>query len=118
MPLDLDLVRRRVVVRAPRANLLQPGDVRPPHRRHGGRARHLRGRRALILRRLPRRLADDPRDAEDAGDDSHGDHRLAMAWAVASLVARGEMQIHDSQCVDVSYPDFWRDLQLISEKGV
>lgn len=46
---------------------------------------------------------------------SHGDHRLAMAWAVASLVARGEMHIADSSCVDVSYPDFWRDIHSISE---
>jgi 3-phosphoshikimate 1-carboxyvinyltransferase len=46
---------------------------------------------------------------------SHGDHRLAMAWAVAALVARGEMHVVDSQCVDVSYPDFWRDLHSLCE---
>ena len=49
--------------------------------------------------------------------DSHGDHRLAMAWAVAALVARGEMHIAGSEAVDVSYPDFWRDIAAIAEKG-
>ena len=52
-----------------------------------------------------------------AAVDSHGDHRLAMAWAVAGLVARGEMHIAGSDAVDVSYPDFWRDMAAIAEQG-
>ena len=52
-----------------------------------------------------------------AAVESHGDHRLAMAWAVAALVARGEMSIAGSEAVDVSYPDFWRDLEAIAEQG-
>jgi 3-phosphoshikimate 1-carboxyvinyltransferase len=52
-----------------------------------------------------------------AAVESHGDHRLAMAWAVAALVARGEMSIAGGEAVDVSYPDFWRDLAAIAEKG-
>lgn len=52
-----------------------------------------------------------------AAVESHGDHRLAMAWAVAALVARGEMAIAGSEAVDVSYPDFWRDLAAIAEQG-
>ncbi len=52
-----------------------------------------------------------------AAVDSHGDHRLAMAWAVAALVARGEMHIAGSDAVDVSYPDFWRDMAAIAEQG-
>ena len=47
--------------------------------------------------------------------ESHGDHRLAMAWAIAALVARSEMTIVGSEAVDVSYPDFWRDLAAIAE---
>lgn len=41
---------------------------------------------------------------------SHGDHRLAMAWAVAALVARGETRVHDPEAVTVSYPGFWETL--------
>jgi len=52
-----------------------------------------------------------------AAVESHGDHRLAMAWAVAALVARGEMSIAGGEAVDVSYPDFWRDLAAIAEQG-
>jgi 3-phosphoshikimate 1-carboxyvinyltransferase len=47
--------------------------------------------------------------------ESHGDHRLAMAWAIAGLVARSDMTIVGSEAVDVSYPEFWRDLAAIAE---
>ena len=42
---------------------------------------------------------------------SHGDHRIAMAMAVAGLVADGETVIGDSDAADVSYPSFWRTLE-------
>ncbi len=38
--------------------------------------------------------------------DSKGDHRLAMALAVAGMVARGSTVVHGAQCVDESYPGF------------
>ena len=38
------------------------------------------------------------------------DHRIAMAFAVAGLVADGETVLSDSQCVDVSYPGFFETL--------
>ena len=38
--------------------------------------------------------------------DSHGDHRIAMAFAVASLRAQGELVIHDVANVGTSFPDF------------
>jgi 3-phosphoshikimate 1-carboxyvinyltransferase len=37
---------------------------------------------------------------------SGGDHRMAMALAVAGLVARGETLIDDTACVATSYPHF------------
>jgi 3-phosphoshikimate 1-carboxyvinyltransferase len=45
--------------------------------------------------------------------DSHGDHRLAMALAVAGLVAEGETTITNSEAVNISYPGFWEDLERI-----
>lgn len=39
------------------------------------------------------------------------DHRIAMTFAVAGLNADGETVITDSGCVDVSYPDFFRQLE-------
>jgi 3-phosphoshikimate 1-carboxyvinyltransferase len=43
--------------------------------------------------------------------ESHDDHRIAMALAVASLKASGKVSIRDSQCVAKSYPGFFDDLK-------
>jgi len=43
--------------------------------------------------------------------ESHDDHRIAMATAVASLGATGRVSIRDSQCVAKSYPGFFDDLR-------
>jgi 3-phosphoshikimate 1-carboxyvinyltransferase len=43
--------------------------------------------------------------------ESHNDHRIAMAVAVASLGATGKVYIRDSQCVAKSYPGFFDDLR-------
>ncbi len=43
--------------------------------------------------------------------ESHDDHRIAMALAVASLGATGKVSIRDSQCVAKSYPGFFDDLR-------
>jgi 3-phosphoshikimate 1-carboxyvinyltransferase len=45
---------------------------------------------------------------------THGDHRLAMAFAVLGAGTGGRISIDDRACVDVSYPDFWRDLERVS----
>ena len=41
--------------------------------------------------------------------DSHLDHRIAMSFAVASLVAEGTTAIQNAECVNISYPEFYRD---------
>lgn len=41
---------------------------------------------------------------------SHGDHRLAMALAVAGALGVGETMIHGADAAEVSYPDFWSHL--------
>lgn len=38
--------------------------------------------------------------------DSYGDHRIAMALRIASLVTAGELRIRDEACAAVSYPTF------------
>ena len=42
--------------------------------------------------------------------DSHNDHRIAMAAAVAALGAAGPVTVKDSDCVAKSYPEFFNDL--------
>lgn len=46
--------------------------------------------------------------------DSHSDHRLAMALAVASLIARGDTTIRRADAAQVSYPAFWQAIQRLS----
>ncbi len=46
-----------------------------------------------------------------ASDD---DHRMAMTWAVASLVTRGELDFAGRESVSVSYPTFFSDLQSLT----
>jgi 3-phosphoshikimate 1-carboxyvinyltransferase len=47
-----------------------------------------------------------PTPLEGAVVQSHGDHRLAMALAVAGLMARGETVVRDVACIADSFPGF------------
>lgn len=47
--------------------------------------------------------------------DSHLDHRIAMSFAVAALNADGETEILGADCVNISYPAFYRDLLKIQQ---
>jgi 3-phosphoshikimate 1-carboxyvinyltransferase len=46
--------------------------------------------------------------------ESHADHRIAMALAVAGLTASGPTRIEGADCVAISYPNFFADLRSIS----
>ena len=48
--------------------------------------------------------------------DPHGDHRIAMAFAVAALGAEGPSWICDPGCAAVSFPDFFRVLEQLAER--
>ena len=47
--------------------------------------------------------------------DPRGDHRIAMAFAVAGLAASGETRILDPDCAAVSYPTFFSELRRLAE---
>ena len=49
--------------------------------------------------------------------DCFGDHRIAMAFAVAGMFADGETVIHNAECVATSYPGFDEDLKRVTEEG-
>lgn len=55
-----------------------------------------------------------PRALAGARVDSLGDHRVAMALAVAGLLAEGETEVEGAECVDISYPGFWDQLEALS----
>jgi 3-phosphoshikimate 1-carboxyvinyltransferase len=48
--------------------------------------------------------------------ESFGDHRIAMAFAIAGLLADGGTEIHESECVDVSFPGFFDSLEGVVER--
>ncbi len=48
--------------------------------------------------------------------ESFGDHRIAMAFSVAALRARGETLIRGSECAGISYPEFFGALEGLVER--
>jgi 3-phosphoshikimate 1-carboxyvinyltransferase len=48
--------------------------------------------------------------------DPRGDHRIAMAFAVAGLAAEGPTVIRDSECAGVSYPTFFAELNRLADR--
>jgi 3-phosphoshikimate 1-carboxyvinyltransferase len=53
-----------------------------------------------------------PRETEIA---THGDHRIAIAFAIAALAGVAEtVRLDDAACASVSYPTFWNDLAAVS----
>jgi 3-phosphoshikimate 1-carboxyvinyltransferase len=52
-----------------------------------------------------------PTKLRGAAVEAHGDHRVAMALAVAGLAAEGETTIEGWESVAISYPTFVDDLQ-------
>ena len=49
--------------------------------------------------------------------DPQGDHRIAMALSVAALGAQGDTVIRDSECVGVSFPEFFATLERLRGSG-
>jgi len=47
--------------------------------------------------------------------DPRGDHRIAMAFTVAGLLAEGETEVEGSECVAVSFPEFFDLLESVIE---
>jgi 3-phosphoshikimate 1-carboxyvinyltransferase len=53
-----------------------------------------------------------PQKLRGAAVDSFGDHRIAMSFAVAALLAEGPTLIRGAECVDISFPGFF---ELVEE---
>ena len=78
---------------------------------------------AALLRALGAEVEERPNGLRIAGGaslrgglvESRGDHRIAMAAAVAALVAEGETELRGSGAVEISYPEFWRDLERLRD---
>jgi 3-phosphoshikimate 1-carboxyvinyltransferase len=69
-------------------------------------AKNLTAMGALVVEREGGLEIEGPARLRGATLESFGDHRIAMAFAVAGLFARGETIIQDVECVNTSYPGF------------
>ena len=56
---------------------------------------------------------DGPVQLVGATIDSFGDHRIAMAFTVAALIAEGTSEILGAECVNISFPEFYNLLRSI-----
>ena len=65
---------------------------------------------------MSRYIIEGGRPLRGAAIDRHLDHRIAMSFAVAALNADGETEIQDAECVNISYPAFYQDLNRISSR--
>ena len=48
--------------------------------------------------------------------DSFNDHRIAMAFSIAALIARGVTTIHDAECISISMPEFYQLIDSVISK--
>jgi 3-phosphoshikimate 1-carboxyvinyltransferase len=55
-----------------------------------------------------------PQRLKGAKIDCRNDHRIAMSFSIAGLVAQGDTDILDPRCVDISYPSFYSTLQKVT----
>jgi 3-phosphoshikimate 1-carboxyvinyltransferase len=77
-------------------------------------AEGLRRMGAIVEERPDGVSVKGPTPLRGAAVESHGDHRVAMALAVAALVASGPTTIEGADCVAVSYPDFFSQLRELA----
>ena len=78
-------------------------------------AHHLSAMGADVTENLDGLIIRGGRPLRGARLDSHGDHRIAMAFAIAGLFAEGETVIENTECVETSYPGFAAQLQQLVE---
>ena len=58
-------------------------------------------------------VIDGPQHVGGGEVEAAGDHRIAMLAAVAGLSGRQPVTIRGANAVDVSYPNFWQDLEQL-----
>lgn len=59
-------------------------------------------------------IIEGPTPLTGGSVDSHGDHRIALTFAVAATVAAGPISIRGWECTSISYPGFEQDLRKVA----
>ena len=70
-------------------------------------------RMGALVTEFPDGLRVERSDLKGAEIDSHHDHRIAMAFAIAGLFATGETTINGAEAADVSFPGFFETLASV-----
>ena len=76
-------------------------------------AHHLQAMGAVVTEHADGMEIRGGRPLHEARLTSHGDHRIAMAFAVAGLFAEGETVIENTECVETSFPGFAEQLRAL-----
>ena len=69
-------------------------------------------RTGIEAREMPEGLMIQGGKMQPAKIETYNDHRMAMSFAIAGLVAPG-IEVSDKKCVDKSFPAFWEELKKI-----
>jgi 3-phosphoshikimate 1-carboxyvinyltransferase len=72
--------------------------------------RNLRAMGATVAELPDGLVITGPARLHGAEIDSYGDHRIAMAFAIAGLLADSPTTIHDAECADISFPGYFERL--------
>ena len=73
-------------------------------------AKNLRAMGAKIETTPDGFIIEGPQKLRGAEIDSFHDHRIAMAFSIATLVAESDSLIHGAECCAISYPEFFNIL--------
>ncbi|MFC4410956.1 3-phosphoshikimate 1-carboxyvinyltransferase [Chungangia koreensis] len=60
-------------------------------------------------------IIEGPTQLSGAEVDSYGDHRIGMMASIASLITEGSVVLNNSDCISISYPEFFEHLETISK---
>ncbi|HEY6247865.1 MAG TPA: 3-phosphoshikimate 1-carboxyvinyltransferase [Pyrinomonadaceae bacterium] len=77
-------------------------------------AENLRKMGAEVIESPDGLVVSGPTRLRGATINSYGDHRIAMAFAIAALVADGATEIVGADCVRISFPEFFELLKSVS----
>jgi 3-phosphoshikimate 1-carboxyvinyltransferase len=78
-------------------------------------AKNLRAMGAKIETTPDGFIIEGPQKLKGAEIDSFHDHRIAMAFSIATLVAEGSSVIHGAECCAISYPEFFTILTELTQ---
>ena len=60
-------------------------------------------------------IIDGPTQLKGAEIETFHDHRIAMTFTIAGLVADGDVVLDDPECISISYPEFYDELARLKQ---